>query len=295
MKYNKNKNNSNIDANQGKKYFTYAITIFAILLILSLALTPPELNNCNEKLEYCGCPLDKNKIGNKNIVLVDATDPIPPQKIKDLDLILDKFILNSTSFINWYLANKEVALTSIYIINNKDPIQMVPAGSFCQLPPDLALTFSSLNKKQRLQQSKNLKLQVESSFKQLENMTASPKSEILKTIAITTSNVSSWKDGSTFILFSDLVENSNDCGFFVNMQAIPNLKQVSSKCKSWVDIISANMSSSKTTAAVCLIPRDAKSGLIAFWEDVFYLSNKTNPIFECNPDKIQERSEKLKK
>jgi hypothetical protein len=293
MKYKTSK--SHHDVNEGKKYFTYAITIFAILLVLSLMLKPPELNNCDEKLEYCGCPLNKSKIGNKNIVLVDATDPIPPQKIQDLNLILDKYILNSSSFINWFLANKEVSLTSIYILNNMDPMQMVPGGSFCQLPPDLALKFSDLNRKQMLQQSKNLKLQVENAFKQLENMNASSKSEIVKTIAITTSNVSSWKDGSTFILFSDLVENSNDCGFFVNMQTIPNLKQVSTRCKSWVDIISANMSSNKTTAAICLIPRDTKKGLIPFWEDVFYSSNKTNPIFECNPDKIQERSEKLKK
>ena len=293
MKYSKNK--KQVVANEGKKYFTYSITIFVILLLLSLLLKPPELNSCDVKLEYCGCPLDKNKIGNKNIVLVDATDTVPPQKIKDLDLILDKFILNSTSFFNWYLANKEVSLTSIYILNNKDPIQMVPVGSFCQLPPDLALKFSDLNKKQILKQSKDLKLQVENSFKQLENMNASPKSEILKAIAITTSNASSWRDGSTFILFSDLVENSNDCGYFVNMQTIPNLKQISAKCKSWVDIIGANMMSKKTTAAICLIPRDAKKDLVPFWQDIFYSSNDTNPIFECNPDKIQERSEKLKK
>ena len=284
--------------NHGKKYFAIALLLLVTLAISNVVFSPPEVKECKKNTEStleCACPTDSKYIDKKNIILIDASSPIPKSKINDVNQLTHQLAQTDIGIFNWVFNGKRVDQTSIYVLNKDLPVNMIPVASFCQLPPELALDyFSSFTGATIASMNQSLLDAVNTATSGIEYFISAKTSEIVKAVATVTSNSSNWKNGSTFILVSDLYENSTTCGWF-EKQDVPNLNNISLTCKHQVEAISQYMSSDKTTVAICTIhSKDMKIGLKDFWDQVFYSANGFKPRYTCDPFEIASRSQYIR-
>lgn len=281
---------------KGKQYFWTALLVFIGFMTISFGLSAPDLQNCKQTdLQFCGCPADKAEIGGRSIILIDATDPIPLAKVSDLKELLEEMILTPSRFFTWMSNGKKSDLVSIYLLNRDPAAGMTPVASFCQLPPVIGRLFSDMSKTQQEESIKVLRENIQDANLLSAKIEASPQSEIIRTLATITSNASSWVNGSNLVVLSDLLENSSTCGFF-ERSAVPSYQNINDQCARWLDRLKANISSPKTTVAICEIPtKQPKAGLVSFWNDVFFNATGANPIYTCSLKSIRERSSHLGK
>lgn len=276
----------------GKTWFIAAAIALLTIFSTTFLLQSPALKKCDTSkhdLEECGCPMDTELIGKKNIVLIDASDKVPVSKFKDIEELINSFTKPSQT-LEWLHKSKRVDKTSIYVLNVNSPVEMLPIASFCQLPPEISVNyFGVLTGKEINELNKSIISAISMAVSDVAKYTATKTSEIMRTIATTSSNSSEWKDGSNYVMVSDLYENSQSCGFF-DKNSVPTFSSVSTTCKKWADIIAANMGSEKTTVAICRIhSKDMKPGLKNFWDDVFFEATGRKPIYTCDVSKISER------
>ena len=283
-------------ANNGKTWFVVATVALLSIFSTTLLLQSPALKKCDSSehdLAECGCPIDSELIGKKNIILIDASDKVPGSKFKDIEDLISNFTKPSLT-LDWLHKSKHVDKTSVYVLNANSAVEMLPIASFCQLPPEISVNyFSVLTGKQINELNKSIISAISMAVSDVAKYTATKTSEIMRTIATTSSNSNEWRDGSNYVVISDLYENSQTCSFF-DINPVPKFASVSPACKKWAEIIGANMSSEKTTVAICRIhSKDMKPGLKDFWDDAFYQATGRKPIYTCDVSKISERTKAL--
>ena len=295
MKYKFN----NTKKDNGKVFFIAALSLLAILIGGWYAILPIELNKCEsgKNLQECGCPADKEAISKRNIILIDSTDYIPAGKIPDIENLINAYALKSDPFFKWLTNGKKIEMTSVYMLSDKIPSDMLPIGKFCKPPPSIALLASSSNVKTKKMQQE-IKLQVEQVMQPLKNLAQAKNSPIIETLAVVTSNATSWTPGGDLIIVSDMLQNTDTCGWFDGQNQIPKYSKTEKSCQVYTNKFQANVQptklyNGKTNVAVCLLPpidgKKPKEGLLGFWHEFFQDALNHDFIGTCNPNEINER------
>lgn len=278
----------------GKTIFFWSLLSLFSLVAVSLFLQPTDVKNCDQSvLLDCGCPIDRSSVDKKSIILIDATNIVPQSKLPDIEELILSFTKPNEIF-TWLVKGKKVDKTSIYVLNSDSPVEMLPIASFCQLPPDIAFKyFGNFNGKQIIAIHKSILLAVSKSINQVKKFTASKTSEIIRTIAATSSNGKDWRDGSKYVVVSDLYENSSGCGFFDKSPVMP-FASIPQACKKLTEEIAKNISDESATIALCRIQsKDIKLGMKEFWDEVFLNASGRKPLWTCDANKINDRASYL--
>ena len=289
----------------GKAFFIAALLSFIFIIGGWYAILPSEFNKCESggNLHECGCPINKDAISKRNIIIVDTTDYIASGKFPDIENLIESYALKPEPFDEWIKNGKKVEMTSVYLLSDKIPSAMLPIGKFCKPPPEIALMASTSNDIMKKMQA-GIKSELNEALKPLRNLTEAKESPIIETLAIVTSNATSWTPGGDFILISDMLQNSSKCGWFEGGNQIPKFSNISSECKIFIDKFRVNTQptkvySGKTNVAVCQLPpidgKNLKPGLMAFWRDFFQDVLKYDFVETCNPNEINERKASLLK
>jgi len=288
----------------GKAFFIAALSLFLFLVGGWYAILPSEFNKCESggSLHECGCPTNKDAISKRNIIIVDTTDRIPPGKFPDIENLIESYALKADPFFEWIGNGKKVEMTSVYLLSDKIPSDMLPIGKFCKPPPEIALMASTSNTKMRKMQE-GIKLELTEALKPLHQLAQAKESPIIETLAVVTSNATSWTPGGDLILISDMLQNSSTCGLFEGQNPIPKFANTPSTCKMYIDKFQANslptsVYSGKTNIAVCHLPpidgKNPKSGLMAYWHEFFQGVLSYDFIATCNPTEINNRKTSLR-
>jgi hypothetical protein len=129
----------------GKPIFIVAISLFLMCVLLWFFLLPPKSIVCdkNNLSLDCGCPIDEDNIKYKNVILIDKTDEIPKGKLPDIENIIKSYAIKSESFKDWIVGLKKTELTSVYILTEQNPSNMIPVARFCKPSPMRALESKS--------------------------------------------------------------------------------------------------------------------------------------------------------
>ena len=289
-----------VEKKYGKFFFLLAVFTFLFLVVGFLSLKPPEFDDCSKlNSAECLCPKDRTNISKKNIILIDATDPVRGGKFDDVEQLIKVFAQESKPLLAWVAEGKSVDQTSIYLLADKAPTDMRPIASFCSLPPDIALFASDLTAKQIRELENKATEKLKRAFVELTKATNANSSPIIEALALITGNASHWNPGSNLIVVSDMIQNSADCGWFENMPNAPAFKSISNSCKSRVDqfvenILPNKVHSLKTNIAVCTLPRaNVKPGLNEFWHSLVQEGVKYDFIATCDPQQIKARHRDL--
>jgi len=288
----------------GKTFFIASLSLFIFLVSGWYAILPSEFNKCESgtNLHECGCPTDKNSISKRNIIIVDTTDYIAPGKFPDIENLIESYALKADPFFEWFKNGKKVEMTSIYLLSDKIPSSMLPIGKFCKPPPEIALMASTSNAKMKKMQE-GIKSDLKEALKPLHNLAQAKESPIIETLAVVTSNATSWTPGGDLILVSDMLQNSSACGWFDGQNQIPKFSNTPSSCKLFIDKFIANTQptkvyNGKTNVAVCQLPpidgKSPKTGLMAFWHEFFQDALGYDFIATCNPNEINDRKASLR-
>lgn len=300
MKYrSKPKNNSG-----GKTFFFVTLSIFVVLVGGWFSILPHELQKCDPAtgLKECGCPVDKDNISNRNVILVDITNQIPAGKMPDIENLIESYALKADSFFTWFGNGKKVEKTSIYVLSNSIPSSMLPIGSFCRPPPEIALIASTSNAKLKAMQA-GVKAEIKNVMTPIRIANNAQTSPIIETIAVVTSNSTSWTPGGDLVLISDMLQNTAACGWFDGANSIPSYASTPKACKPYIDKFQANTQATSvnrgnTNIAVCLLPpiegKQPKAGLLGFWHDFFQDAMSYDFIATCNPNEINDRKASLR-
>lgn len=288
----------------GKAFFISTLSLFVLLVGGWFAILPSDFNKCEsgKNLHECGCPTDKDSISKRNIIIVDTTDYIVPGKFPDIENLIESYALKADPFFKWIGNGKKVEMTSVYLLSDKIPGDMLPIGKFCKPPPDIALMASTSNAKMKTMQE-GIKIELNAALKPLHNLAQAKGSPIIETLGVVTSNATSWTPGGDLILVSDMLQNTATCGWFDGQNQIPKYSNVPSSCKIYIDKFQANtqatkLYSGKTNVAVCQLPpidgKQPKPGLMAFWHDFFQDALSYDFIATCNPNEINDRKTSLR-
>lgn len=295
----KRRNNGN-----GKAFFIGALSLFVLLVGGWYAILPGDFNKCEsgKNLHECGCPTDKDAISKRNIIIVDTTDYIAPGKFPDIENLIESYALKADPFLKWIGNGKKVEMTSVYLLSDKIPSDMLPIGKFCKPPPEIALMASTSNAKMKKMQE-GIKFELNAALRPLHNLVQAKGSPIIETLAVVTSNATSWTPGGDLILVSDMLQNTATCGWFDGQNQIPKYSNAPSSCKIYIGKFQANtqatkLYSGKTNVAVCQLPpidgKQPKPGLMAFWHDFFQDALSYDFIATCNPNEINDRKASLR-
>ena len=295
MKY---KSKSKNDLN-GKLFFFSSLFLFFLVVALWLLISPSEFNKCDtgKNLHECGCPLDKELISKRNVILLDITDPIAPGKFPDIRNLIESFAAEPEPFFKWLMNGKKVEMTSLYLLSEKIPADMLPIGKFCKPPPHIALIASSSNQKIKKMQS-GIATELDEALLPLYQLSKAKASPIIETLAISTSNTTSWNPGGNLILVSDMLQNSEACGWFEKSDPIPKYSTTPSACGFYLSKLKANLQKTSlfrgnTNVSICLLPpidgKKPKAGLLAFWHELFQDALSYDFIESCNPAEINLR------
>ena len=274
----------------GKRVFAYALVALAFFVLVIFVLEPPPLTSCDKNpTQPCGCPTDSAFIEKKNVVLIDATDPMYG-KISDVKELINGLVAHKSGLIEWIKSGKRVSQTSIFILNRTLPAEMTPVGRYCQLPPTIALmTAMSSTDEEALKSAINEK--IAGAANSIPDLNSAPESQIVKALATTTNSATYWTPGSNLILVSDLYENSATCGFF-ETAPIPSFSRINDHCTSWVERLKGNIASAKSNVSICTIfTKNPKEGLVRFWNDLFLYSAGRSPLYSCSPAEILSRGQ----
>jgi hypothetical protein len=290
-------------AGGGKKFFFSMLTVFIILIGGWFLILPTEFNKCetNTSSAECGCPTDKESISKKNIILIDVTDQIATGKFPDIKNLINSYALRPEPFLSWMANGKKVEMTSIFLLSDKIPAEMLPVVNFCRLPPEISLISSTSNSK-----IKNLKERIKNNLSEvlvpLHQLNTAKASPIIETISVVTSNSTNWTPGGDLVIVSDMLQNSAECGWFEKMDSIPIFTKTPSSCKFYIDKFQANsrpteLYKGKTNIAVCLLPpidgKKPKVGLRAYWHEFFQGVLSYDFLESCNPNEINNRKASL--
>jgi len=289
----------------GKAFFIATLSLFVFIIGGWSAVLPGELNTCEagKNLHECGCPTDKDAISKRNIIIVDTTDYIASGKFPDIENLIESYALKADSFFEWFKSGKKVEMTSVYLLSDKIPSAMLPIGKFCKPPPEIALMASTSKAKMKKMQD-GIKIELNEVLKPLHNLAQAKESPIIETLAVVTSNATSWTPGGDLILVSDMLQNSSACGWFDGQNQIPKFSNTPSSCKLFIDKFQANTQptkvyNGKTNVAVCQLPpidgKSPKTGLTAFWHEFFQDALGYDFIATCNPSEINDRKASLLK
>jgi len=288
----------------GKNFFLVTLTCFVLFFILWLAILPADFIKCDSRksMQECGCPIDKDAISKRNIILIDTTDYIAPGKFPDIENLIESYALKPDPFFKWIGAGKKVEMTSVYLLSDKIPSDMLPIGRFCKPPPDVALMASTSNAKMKKMQE-GIKLELSTALKPLHQLVQAKGSPIIETIAIVTSNATAWTPGGDLVLVSDMLQNTSTCGWFDGQNQIPKYSATPNTCKTFIDKFQANtqptkLYSGKTNIAVCHLPpidgKNPKPGLMGYWHEFFQDALNYDFIETCNPNEINDRKASLR-
>jgi hypothetical protein len=286
-------------SDSGKAFFIAALTLFFVLVGGWYLILPFEFNKCEsgKNLYECGCPIDKDAISKRNIILVDTTDYIAPGKFPDIENLIGSYALKADPFFQWISNGKKVEMTSVYLLSDKIPSDMLPIGRFCKPPPDISLAVSTSNAKMKKMQE-GIRIELNEALKPLHHLVQAKGSPIIETLAVVTSNATSWTPGGDLILVSDMLQNTAGCGWFDGQNQIPKFANSPASCQPYIDKFQANTQSTKlyrgkTNVAVCLLPpidgKKPKSGLLAFWHEFFQDALSHDFIETCDPNAINDR------
>ena len=278
----------------GKTLFLVGLFSFIFFSSFILVFSPPELPICDEKDSTgCTCPVDKSKIKERSVILIDTTDPLRDGKYSDVDRIISEITFARKDFIAWIKDWKKVDQYSIYLLADKDPIDMRPIAIFCQMPPDIALFNMSRTDNQEF--DLKLRSKISDSLKLIKNQSSANSSPIIETLAIITSNSANWSPGGNLIVVSDMIQNSQKCGWFNSLKSIPSFKSSLPECKNYVHTLIENLSPNsihpdKSTVAFCSLPRSTnKPGLKSFWTEIFQEGLGYDIAWTCDPNEIIAR------
>ncbi len=300
MKY-KSSSKTNSD---GKLFFFSSLFLFLLVVSLWLLISPSEFNKCDsgKSLHECGCPIDKDLISKRNVILIDTTDPIAPGKFPDIRNLIESFATEPEPFFKWLTNGKKVEMTSLYLLSDKIPADMLPIGKFCKPPPNIALIASSSNQKIKKMQT-GIATEIDEALSPLYQLSKAKASPIIETLAISTANATSWNPGGNLILVSDMLQNSEACGWFEKNEVIPKYSNISSTCELYLNKLKVNLQKTSlyknnTNVAICLLPpidgKKPKSGLMAFWHELFQDLLSYDLIESCNPAEINLRMTSLR-
>ncbi len=285
-----------VEKKYGKFFFLLSLFTFLFLVVGFLSLNPPEFDDCSKlNSAECLCPKDRSNISRKNIILVDATDPVRGGKFDDVEQLIKVFSQESKPLLAWVADGKRVDQTSIYLLADKAPADMKPIASFCSLPPDMALFASNLTGRQIRELEKKATDKLKIAFTELTKSVSATNSPIIEALSLITSNATYWNPGSNLILVSDMIQNSSECGWFENLPAAPPFKAIPSSCKRRVDqfienILPNKVHQFKTSISICSLPRNSiKPGLNEFWRDLIQDGLKHDYISTCDPVQIKSR------
>lgn len=290
-KFQKNKNKK-----WGKTFFIASLFVFIFFGAAYFIFSPPELPNCeNKEISNCTCPIDKTKIGERSIVLIDITDPLREGKYGDVDRILTEITTSKKSILEWIKNNKKINQISVFALADKDPTDMQPIATFCQAPPDIALIAGDMSAKAIRRMESTLREKISESLNSVKAYSSATSSPIIESLSIITSNSAAWTPGGDLIIISDMLQNSSKCGWFNSMQTIPSFSNVSQECKNYVRVLLENIKPSSTHSnisviAVCTLPRSSiKPGLRKFWSEIFQEGLQYDITWTCDPSEIHSR------
>ena len=111
----------------GKTWFIAAAIALLTIFSTTFLLQSHALKKCDtskHELDECGCPMDTELIGKKNVILIDASDKVPVSKFKDIEEIINSFTKPSQT-LDWLHKSKRVDKTSIYVLNVNSPVEML--------------------------------------------------------------------------------------------------------------------------------------------------------------------------
>jgi hypothetical protein len=284
----------------GKAAFYSGVGLLFLIVALYFVFAPPDFYPCDKQNpNNCTCPSDVSNLGERSIILIDTTDPLRDGKYEDVKRILQEFVQSRKSILEWIKDGKKVNKVTIYLLADKSPADMRPIGSFCQLPPEAALIASSKTAAEIRQIESDQLRNIVDTAERVKGPSSAASSPILETIATITSNSSSWTPGGDLIIISDMIQNSEICGWFNSMQNIPPFSKTSKECKHYADLITEHIKPSsvysKTSAiAVCTLLRQSlKPGLKSFWTEVFQENLGYDILWSCDPKEVFARHAEL--
>ena len=284
----------------GSKVFWRLVIGTIIIGIAFFAITPPAFNDCKTiDSTLCACPKNPEDIKTRSLIIVDTTDKLRDGKQPDIDLLISTFSGGRKSLVDWILDGKRADQTSIFLLGSVAPPDMKPVATFCSLPPSVAMLASDLNGQQiRLLEEKTITT-IKDSIIEAFKTSAALQSPIIEALAVATGNASHWTPGGNLILVSDLLQNTNECGFFDGSGAVPPFKAISHKCRSHVENLHERLRSTTiypdvSVVALCTLPgKPYKSGLLSFWRELFQEGLSYDVAMTCDPQEIKSRRKTL--
>lgn len=290
------KKNKQLQDNTPRNIFLSVLGFAVFAAISYFTLKPLPLNAaCDPHVDIaCTCPSDPNEINRRNLFVVDTTDPLRAGKIADIEELLRTFASGSKGLIDWLKDSKKPDQTSVYLLSNVTPADMRPIAIFCSQPPQISVTLGNTDRKIRVLQEQHSS-KVSAALKKLEGGKTAQQSPIVETLAILTSNSSSWRPGGTLIVASDLYQNTSKCGYFENIQKIPSVGSLPTACLQDVRTLQEKIRPSSTypntsVVALCELPgKTRKEGLIGFWREIFQEPLDSDVLFTCDAKVIAER------
>ena len=284
----------------GPRAFGALLVTFVVGLTLFLAMRPLPFNECKSiNSTLCACPKDAGDIKSRNLIVIDTTDPLRAGKYADIEMLISTFSGGSKSIWDWISDRKRADKTSIFLLGSEAPPDMQPVGTFCTLPPPIAMLASDFRGFELRQLEQATKNEIKRSIEAAVAATQAPRSPIIEALSIVTGNASHWSPGGNLILVSDLLQNTSDCGFFESRNPIPPFRSISRQCRSYVDNLQERLRPTKsypgsTVVALCILPGKApKDGLISFWRELFQQALSYDVGLSCDPQEIRNRRDWL--
>ena len=286
--------------NVAQRTFFTVFGMAVLLFIAYLVLRPLPLDEvCDARIDMtCTCPSDPNYIKHRNLLIVDTTDPLRAGKVADIQELLSNFAAGSKRLFDWLSDDKRPDQTSVYLLSSTAPADMQPIAIFCSQAPDVSVVLGSTKAKIRETQDM-YQTKVANALQALEGGVSADQSPIVETLAILTSNSSAWRPGGTLILVSDLLQNTQKCGFFERVPRVPPVGSLPAECVQDVRILQEKIRPTATypggsVIALCELPgKSRKEGLIAFWRDIFQESLGYDVVLTCDTAEIASRKSQL--
>lgn len=211
-----------------KRMMLFAIVFALCLFGVAYFFKPPTFVECKKgELEpRCVCPANESYIGKRNIIFVDITDKIPEGKIEDLYRLIKETAFVEQGFWSWITGGKKIEKTSIYLLSDQKPAEMTPVASYCSFPPNTTWLLTDLSATEEKRVKDVALVHVKKAVDDILQRWDAGRSHIVEALVTVTSNATYWKAGSKLIVFSDLYENSDTCGFLKAATSLHLAKRV---------------------------------------------------------------------
>ncbi len=298
MKYKITKQSQN---QSGKKIFFISLSVFLLFGAGLFTLRPPKFEDleCDGKTgRGCACPANQGDIRNRNVLIIDTTDPVRGGKFQDIERLITSFGTTPPDLIEWLRSGKRTDLTSVFILSNTPAVDMRPVAQFCAPPPTVA-QYAGFKGREIKKLIEKMTERVNVAANQVASANSASQSAIIETLSTVVQSSSYWKPGSTLVLASDLYENTPTCGWFDKVSVIPAANSLPNACKTLISDYQEGLRSKSSeqgvsAVAYCVLPgKPRKQGLQAFWAEVTQGALMADALYSCDPDAIRERHETL--